>query len=308
MRLNKVITAHLLLLLANLIYGVNYTVSKIPMPEYIQAYGIVLLRCVAAVLFFWVLHYFIKSPTKKQKIDKKDWPRFILSGLFGVAINQLLFFKGLDLSQPISSSIIMTSTPIAVLIVAIFIANERLTWKKGLGLFLGLVGALALILSGEQRASSYAPNPTLGNILIFINALSYAVFLVISKKLVQKYDNMLFMKWVFTIGFFIVLPFGFSEVFEAHWAQMTTEVWLAIGFILIFVSCLTYYFTTVALNTLPSSTVGIYIYAQPVFAVLTAIILGADQLDIVKIVSALMIFVGVYLVSKNNKARAHRLK
>lgn len=303
MRLNKVVSAHILLLLANLIYGINYTVSKIPMPEYIHPLGLVLLRCIAAVAFFWILHYFIKSPAKKQKIESKDWARLILAGLFGIAINQILFFKGLELSQPISASIIMTSTPIAVLIVALFIAKEKLTWNKGIGLFLGLVGALALILSGDSRASTYAPNPTLGNIMIFVNALSYAIYLVISKKLIEKYDNMLFMKWVFSIGLFMVLPFGFNEVIDARWSEMDFEIWLSIGFILIFVSCLTYYFTTVSLNVLPSSTVGIYIYAQPVFAVLTAIILGADSLDLVKVVSALMIFVGVYLVSNTKKLK-----
>lgn len=306
MRLSKEVSAHLLLLAANLIFGISYTISKIPMPAYIQPLGLVFLRSVTAVLFFWSLHYFIKSPVKKQKIEPKDWFRLILAALFGVAINQILFFKGLELSQPISASIIMTSTPIAVLVVAIFIAHERLTWQKGLGLFLGLTGALTLILSGDERASAYAPNPSLGNIMILINALAYAIYLVISKKLIEKYDNMVFMKWVFTIGLVLVTPFGLQEAFDARWSEMTTEVWLSIGFILIFVSCLTYYFTTIGLNILPSSTVGIYIYIQPVFAVLTAIILGADSLDLIKILAAVMIFLGVYLVSKTKRVHSRR--
>lgn len=303
MRLSKEVTAHLLLLAANLIFGISYTISKIPMPDYIQPFGLVLLRSVTAMIFFWGLHTFIKSSTKKQKIERRDWPTLILAALFGVAINQILFFKGLELSKPISASIIMTSTPIAVLVVALFIAKERLTWSKGLGLFLGLVGAITLILSGDDRASDYAPNPSLGNLMILINALAYALYLVISKRLIEKYDNMVFMKWVFTLGMFMVLPFGLRETIDARWSEMTMEVWLSMGFILIFVSCLTYYFTTIGLSVLPSSTVGIYIYIQPVFAVLTAILLGADSLDLIKVLAAIMIFTGVYLVSKTKRAR-----
>lgn len=297
MRLSKELQAHILLLSANLFYGINFSVAKIPMPYYIQPFGLVLLRGIAATSFFWMLASLFKSKDA-QKIEKKDWIRFVMAALFGVSINQLLFFKGLDLTTPISASIIMTSTPIAVLIVAILLIKEKLTWQKAVGLSLGLTGALILILTGSKNITTEAPKPGLGNLFIFINALSYATYLVTSQKLIRKYDSIQFMKYVFLLGTIMMIPFGYQEIADAKWSEMTTEVYLSIAFILIFVSCLTYYFNTLGLRVLPPSTVGIYIYSQPVFAVIIAMILGSDSLDMMKIISAVLIFSGVYLVSK----------
>lgn len=297
MQLSKETQAHILLLSANLFYGINFSVAKIPMPYYIQPFGLVLLRAVTATIFFWILGVTIKN-TNFKKIEKSDYPKLILSALFGVSINQLLFFKGLDFTTPISASIIMTTTPIAVLIVAIFLIKEKLTWRKSIGLLMGLTGALALILTGSHNSSINAPKPGLGNLFIFINAISYAIYLVTSQKLIKKYDSIQFMKYVFLFGSIMIVPFGFQEVIDAKWQEMTTEVYISIAFILIFVSCLTYYFNTIGLKILPPSTVGIYIYSQPLFAVMIALFMGSDSLDWIKIISAILIFTGVYLVSK----------
>lgn len=288
--------AHLLLLSANLFYGINFSVAKIPMPDYIRPFGIVLLRCFTAMIFFWLLVYF--HPKKQQKIEKSDWAKLLFAAFSGVCINQLLFFKGLEMATPISASIIMTTTPISVLVVAWFWFKEKINGIKIIGVMLGLFGALLLIVTGKQEISTSAANPALGNTMIFVNALAYAVYMVTSKKLIQKYDSLLFMKWVFTFGFFMVLPFGGQEIVEAHWQEMTLEVYLSIGFILIFVSCLAYLFNTIGLKQLKPETVGMYIYSQPLFAVWIAIVLGADQLDAYKIIAGSMIFGGVYLVSK----------
>lgn len=302
MRINQTVLSHILLLSANLFYGINFTVAKIPMPDYIKPEGLVLLRCLTAMLFFWLLVVLSKE-AKKHKIEKKDIGLFILSAFFGIALNQLLFFKGLEYTTPISGSIIMTTTPIAVLLIAVISAREKLTKFKFIGLILGFAGAIMLILSGKNNLiTEYARNPALGNTLILINAISYAIYIVISKRLILKYDSIVFMKWVFTIGFLMVLPFGFQQVIEAKWIEMNREVILSIIFILIFVSCLTYYFNTIGLKNLPPSSVGMYIYSQPVFAVIVAILLESDKLSLIKVISTILIFVGVYLVSMRNKS------
>ena len=140
---NKIL-AHLGLLIANLIYALNYTLAKDVMPEYIQPSGFILLRVIGGVFLFGLSY----SLFIKEKINKADLLLFSICGFFGVAVNQLLFFEGLNLTTPINAAIIMTVTPILVILLSTFILNESITLRKILGIFLGLFGAVILILNG----------------------------------------------------------------------------------------------------------------------------------------------------------------
>ncbi|MDO5509846.1 MAG: DMT family transporter [Weeksellaceae bacterium] len=298
---SKVLLAHVLLFLANLFYGINYTVAKIPMPEYIQANGIVVLRIASAVIFFVLLTY-LQPATRRQKVEKKDYALFILCGIFGIAANQLLFFKGLDYTHPISAAIIMTASPVVVLAAAYLIHKEKVTIRQSIGVILGLIGAWIMILhSSRMDITTYARNPVLGNILILLNAVFYAIYLVIARPLVRKYHPFVFMKWVFSIGLVMTIPWGLQDLQTASWALMDFRIWMAIVFILLFVSCFTYLFNTIGLQHLSPQIVGIYIYTQPIFAAVIAIWQGVDHLDTVKITGAAFVFVGVYLVSMKRK-------
>jgi len=118
------IKIHAVLLFVTLIYGANYTVAKIAMPDYLEPFGFILLRVTCATVLFWIFSYGMGS----EKIRKGDLALLFLCGLFGVAINQMLFFKGLNLTTPINASVIMTTSPIFVLLTAYVLGKERLTF------------------------------------------------------------------------------------------------------------------------------------------------------------------------------------
>ena len=237
---------HLYLIAANLIYGINYSVAKWVMPEHIKAFGFVLFRCISAVLFFWILHLFI--PKVKIKIAKKDILRFLGCAFFGVCFNQLAFFQGLDYTTPISGAIIMTSTPIWVLILSFLILKYPITWRKAFGVILGLIGAILLISYGNSSFSKSAPNPGLGNILILLNAASYSTYLVLAKPLLEKYNQIFILKWIFLLGMIMVLPFGISQAAEVDWYSFDFKAIIGFIFVMLFVSCLAYLFNLSALK------------------------------------------------------------
>lgn len=290
--------AHIALLIANLIYGVNYTVAKGLMPDVIGPNGFILLRVLGASVLFLSILLFIR----KEKIDRKDYLRLIACAATGVAANQLLFFNGLSLTTPINSAIIMTSNPILVLIMAAIFIGESLNRRKIAGIILGASGAIWLIsMKGAIRAD--APNINLGNSFIFLNAASYAAYLVLVKPLMKKYKPITVITLVFSIGFFIVLPFGFAQFGEVNWSGITTNQWLGLAFVVIGTTFLAYLLNIFAIKNVPASTVSSYIYLQPVFAALVAIPLGADKLSLTKVLAAMLIFVGVYLVSFKPKSQ-----
>ena len=124
--MNNKLIAHLCLFGANLIYAINYTVAKNVMPDFIQPLGFIFLRVSGALLLFWITFRLFFY----QKIERKDILKLVLCGLFGVAINQMLFFKGLNLTTPINASVIMVTNPILVLIVGAILISEKITYRN----------------------------------------------------------------------------------------------------------------------------------------------------------------------------------
>lgn len=277
-------------MMVSLIYGVSFTIAKDVMPTYIKPFGFILLRVFGATILFWLVSFW--GP--KEKIQRNDFPRIIAAAFFGVALNMLTFFKGLNYTSPISASVIMVTTPIIVLILSAIIMKERMETRKIFGILLGLFGTGFLILYGKSMGN--ATNAMLGNFLVFINALSYGFYLIVVKKLMDKYNAFTFVKWIYTFGLLMVIPFGWSEYQEIQWQTIPEIIMGEIGFVVVFTTFFTYLFNLVSMRELKPTTVAVFIYLQPLFATIFAMSLGKDQLTWVKVLSAVLIFVGVYLV------------
>jgi drug/metabolite transporter (DMT)-like permease len=276
----------------SIIYGVTFTIAKDVMPAYILPYGFIVLRVGGSVILFWLIWFFVP----KEKIDHKDFPRIIAAAFFGVAFNMLTFFKGLSLTSPISASVLMVTTPIIVLILSAIILKERMLKRKVFGIILGLVGTAFLILYGKSVGS--ASNANLGNLLVFANAISYGFYLIVVKKLMQKYNAFTFVKWIYLFGFLMVLPFGYDEVQAIEFTAFPIDVVWKVGFVVFFSTFLTYLLNLLSMKELKPTTVAVFIYLQPVFATIFAIGLGKDELNLVKIGAAILIFLGVFLVTQ----------
>ena len=285
--------------LVSLIYGVTFTIAKDVMPQFIQPFGFILMRVGGSVLLFWMvwLMLILQNPSSKEKIHNADFPRIILAAFFGVALNMLTFFKGLSYTSPISAAVIMVTTPMIVLLLSAIIMKEKMQKQKVFGIILGLLGTAFLIIYGNKSLNN-ATNAGLGNFLVFVNAVSYGFYLIIVKKLMNKYNAFTFVKWIYLFGFLMVLPFGFNEFQAINWAIMSDLIYWKIGFVIIFSTFFTYLLNLLSMRELKPTTVAVFIYLQPVFASIFAIGLGKDELNYVKIVAAILIFAGVYLVTK----------
>jgi drug/metabolite transporter (DMT)-like permease len=276
----------------SIIYGVTFTIAKDVMPKYVAPFGFITMRVGGSVLLFWLVSFF--GP--KEKIELADFPRIIAAALFGVALNMLTFFKGLSYTSPIMGAVLMVTTPMIVLILSSFIMKEQIKKRKAIGILFGLSGTITLILYGKSVAN--APNASLGNLLVFINAVSYAFYLIIVKKLMDKYNAFTFVKWIYTFGFIMVLPFGWNEFHAISWGNMPEAIYWKIGFVVVFSTFFTYLLNLLSMRELKPTTVAVFIYLQPLFATIFAIGLGKDELSLVKLLSAVLIFVGVYLVTQ----------
>jgi len=284
--------AHLSLLAANIIYGLNYSIAKSVMPDHIRPFALVSLRSVITAGLFWIASLFIP----KEQVKGRDLLYLFGCSFFGVVINQTLFLAGLNLTSPINSSIILSTNPIFAFVFAALILKERITFLKGAGLALGLSGVLLLIL--QNGTPDMASTTFLGDVYTLVNTISWAFYTVIIKRMLEKYHPITVMKWTFLFGILTNVPAGYSQWSTMDWTSISLNGWLGIGFVVFFATFLGYLLIVFGLRRLSPTVVSTYTYTQPVIAAYLATILGQDHVDIVMIFSALLIFAGVFVVSR----------
>ena len=293
--MDKRIPALFAALVATSIFGFNHTIAKELMPDVLSPNALLYCRVLGAAICFWVISLFFKN----EKIDFKDFKLIITCAFFGMGLNMITALNGLYNSTPINSAIITTLAPIFIFIISVFLLKEKITKIKYLGVFIGFIGTLTLILLNEKSIAN-APNINLGNFYFFINSLSYAIYFVLVKPLTKKYSMITIMKWLFLFSIIINMPFGLLEFTEINWGVISKNSLIKIFYVVFCTTFLVYLLNLYALKNLKASTVGMFIYLQPVIGILFAIYRGADKLTIADISSVVMVFAGVYLVSKRS--------
>lgn len=294
--------AHLALLFVNLLYGASHVLAKGVMPEYLTPNVFILFRVLGATFLFWLIFLM----TGIEKIHKKDYPLLIGCGLFGVAINQLFFFHGLNLSSSFNSGIIMAMNPIMVVILSFFILKERVTVARTFGIALGATGAILLTLKGATSKG----DSSLGDLFLFINSLSYAIYLVIVKPLMQRYKPLTVITWVFTFGlvFVLLFPPTIPQFLATNYTRFDTNVILKIIYVIVGVTFMTYLLTMYGLKYLSPTISSSYIYTQPIMVILFAWAFAylswsedyTGTITVEKVGYMLVIFTGVYITSRRN--------
>lgn len=310
--MSNLIRANLALFMVNALYGANHIVAKGVMPDYLSPSVFIFLRAAGATVLFWV----VKMLFVKEKVKRKDLFLLAACGLFGVAVNQLFFFHGLSLTSSINSGIIMTINPILVVILSYFILKESITWRKSVGIVLGATGAVLLTLTaGTGKGDS-----SLGDLFIFINASSYAVYLVLVKPLMKKYAPLTVITYVFTFGvtYVMLYPPTLIELSSTDFTAIPMNMIYVILFVIVGVTFLTYLLTVYGLKYVSPAVSSAYIYLQPVLVMFFAFIFSSmgiaedytNTITLEKVLYMLLIFTGVYITSSSSflKRRTNKIQ
>ena len=291
--MDKRILALIAAIVATSIFGFNHTIAKELMPNVLSPNALLYSRVLGAAICFWFVSLF----TKRERVELKDFKLIIICAIFGMGLNMITALNGLYNSTPINSSIITTLAPIFIFLISVILLKEKISKRKYAGVFIGFIGTLTLILLNEKSLEN-APNINLGNFYLFINSISYALYFVLVKPLTEKYNIITIMKWLFLFSIFINMPFGLVEFMQVEWVEINNTSFIKIFYVVFCTTFLVYLLNLYALKNLKATTVGMFIYLQPVIGILFAIYRGADKLTIPDISSVLLVFAGVYLVSK----------
>jgi drug/metabolite transporter (DMT)-like permease len=294
--LKPAVQAHIAVLLTNLFFAINYSLVKYISPSLVGPYALNIIRVGGSLVLFWMLWLFARD---KPKLYRKDIGRLALCGLLGVAINQMLFIKGLTMTTAIHASILMLCSPILITILALWILKERITAWKIAGLSLGIFGSV-LLIAGKQSTAQPVDYLT-GDIFIVLNGISYAIYFILVKPLMGKYTPLQVVRWAFTFGFVMMLPVGWSQFAETRWQAFDINSIIVLLFVVIAGTFLAYVFNAYGIRVLGPGVTSAYIYIQLVFAVSIAAIFFNEVLTLLKVCAGLLILGGVYLVSMKRR-------
>lgn len=282
--------AHLALIIAGLMFGANYWVAKGLMPP-LTPVQIVMFRITVTTILLWIIGLFL---TKEKKMPGKDLLLIGFAGVLGVSANQTLFFEGLQYSTPVETSIIHVLSPLMVSLFAVIIIKERISKQKFVGILFGLAGAVILVSSGKHL--SFSDLHLKGNLMIISNILLYSLYLVVIKPVMARYSAVHVLKYVFLSGLITFIPYALLNYEIPIIPVVGKETWIALGYVVIGTTLITYLLTIFAIRYLPSTTVGFYIYMQPFIATAIGYSTGLEKLSTAKWIAAAFLCVGVYLV------------
>lgn len=285
------------ILLAAIFWGLNVSVTKALIPDWMTANGISVVRMIGGCILFWIASLFVKT----EKIARQDWLKIVVGGLIGLFGFITLFVTSLRYGNPIDISIIMTIPPVFVVLIGVIFQHQRPSLIEYLGIIISFVGAAIVILdnSGGEAGS----DNMIGDILAVLSTICYALYLVILEKPSKTYKPLSLLRWVFlfaAIPALFLVP-GMQEMPIVHTAE--TIPWVEIVFILICPTFLAYFLVQPAIKSIGSELVSLYQYLVPVFATISAVIMGIDHLKWMQVVAMAVIIGGMVLTNIGKKRR-----
>lgn len=284
------------ILLANFFFGTNVIAVKHITPILVSPLGLTTLRIVGAAILFWIFFGFNKSV---QAFSKKDVLLLVCCAIAGISLNQALSIKGISLTSPIHASLLILTTPISISLLAAIFLKEKLSQFKMIGLLLGIAGGALLIFSRDLSAVNHG-NQAMGDFYVILSALCYSTYVLLMKPLASKFQNLIILKWVFLIGSLISLPIGYTDLVLIKWSSFNFTTWFCLFYIVIGATFLAYFFMNYGISKIGASRTSSFMYSQPFFAAIAAIIILKEGISLPKIIAALLIFAGVYIANKPN--------
>lgn len=281
---------HILLFIVNLIYGANFSIAKAVMPRFIKPFGFIFFRVVVSLVLYAIIYLIFV----REKIDRKDWVRIACCGLFGIALNQLLFFKGISLTSSIHGALFMITSPIITFIISHILIKEKLVKVKILGICLGAVGAMILIFSSFKEIGN---SSVIGDLFVAANAISFSIYLIIVKPLMQKYKPITIALLCFLTGSVWVIMAGFNQAMEVDFSSIPSMYYWHLGFVILGATFIVYLFNIIAIKSVTPTTVSSYIYLQPFFAILISLLFTDEKLTFYTCLGGFFIIFGLWLIN-----------
>lgn len=286
---NKKIVGHILALITIIVWGSTFISTKMLLSEFTPV-QIMLCRFAIAYVVLWLIR------PKIDKTELKDELLFLLMGIFGCTVYFMTENTALKYTLASNVSIIVASAPIITAILAhFFIKGERLNKNIGLGFAVAFAGVIMVVFNGQFVLKL---NPA-GDALSLGAAVSWAIYSVILRTCVDKYNSVMLTRKLMFYGFITAFPIALVQgermPFEAFG---NPEMLFCILFLGVVGSGICYVLWNIAISRLGVVTTNNYIYINPFVTLVTGGIVLKEPITVMGVVGAVLIISGVVIASK----------
>lgn len=276
-----------------------------PVAKLVMAAGIVSpllmggFRMAGAAMLFWIASLFVP----RQHVPFADLLRLAGAAMLGIVFNQGCYLFGVSLSSPGEASVITTTMPLWVMLLAALILKEPVTLRKIGGIVIGGAGALILVMSNTGSSGSESgSSPVAGDLLVLTAQLSYALYLTFYRNFIRKYSVITLMKWMFAFATVAVAPFVIPEALSTDWNLVTPVMSAGVAYVVVVGTFLAYILVMTGQQILRPTLIGMYNYVQPIVASAIGIAMGLDSFTPLKALAVVLVFGGVFLVNISKAA------
>lgn len=295
---NRPLVAHLSMFGACAFWGLMAPLGKDAMTHGLDGVTMVSFRVLGGCVLFWLTSLFVR----REHVPFHDVLLFIGAALFGLVTNQCCYTLGLSITSPMNASIVTTSMPIFAMLLAVVILHEPITGKKALGVLMGCSGALILILTSATHGTDKVGDIR-GDLLCLGAQFSYALYLSLFQPLIRRYSVFTINKWMFLWATLMILPFSFGHVSDVVSHPIPAKTWMETAYVVFFGTYFSYILTMIGQKTLRPTVVSVYNYVQPIVSVSASLALGIGLLKPSHMLAVVLVFSGVWLVTKSKSRR-----
>ena len=288
------IKAYLKALFAVTVWGASFVATKVSL-QYTTPTTIVWLRFTMGVVILG-----IAVALKKQfALPKgKDWGYFALLGFLGITFHQWLQSTGLLTAQATTTAWIVTTTPVFMALLGLFILRENLALHQVTGILLATSGVLLVVTKGDLGTLTAGNFGTTGDFLVLISALNWAVFSTLSRSGLQKHPATRMMFFVMSFGWLFSSLLFFSTSSLRQIPVIPWDGWIAILFLGVLCSGIAYIFWYDALKDLAVAQTGAFLYLEPFVTLILASIVIEEAILLASVIGGITILIGVWLVNR----------
>lgn len=285
---------YLALLGVQVTFGLLPATGKIVLAS-VPTLGVVGIRVGITALLLFVIQYFRGRVSLKSRGDHL---KLFLLSIFGVTLNQLLFIGGLSFTTASNASLLATTIPICAMLVSIAVGNERLRGVKIVGVLTAITGVIILV---DPRKASFSSSSTIGDLMILSNSIAYGSYVATSKTVIMRNGAFRSMMWVFIYSSLVCVPLGIYSLLKIDLNTVDPMVWGLIAIMVLISTVVPYLLNAWALAKVEPSVVAVFIYLQPIFGFLFAMLFVGERITFIFVISMLFIFTGLYLVSRKGR-------
>jgi len=282
----------LLLALMVLIWSANFIIAKVALRHF-PPFTLAVFRTTLATAF--VLLFFLPVARRQPRFRRSDWRKFIELGIYGVVFNQTFFVLGLSHTSVAHSSLIISLSPVLVLIIARLRGLEEFTGAKVVGVAMSFIGVA--ILSSEHGVSLHSPT-LMGDLLTLSGSAAFAYYTVAGKEVADRYSSLAMNTYCYLVAATLILPFTLWQGLQLDWGAVGTTGWLSLIYMALFSSAVAYLIYYWALRRISATRAATLSYLQPVLATLLGVLFLAEHLAPRLLVGGAIVLVGVYLAER----------